>query len=130
MTNRKIKFRQLKRVLFVLTSAVTFCVSVSFAQTSPIQTVPPIAENQIVAAEDFELNIVDERITETNFVRSTSVELKSKNRGELVLQVGVAVRGEKVNILLRGVVGRVRFRASLEPIQQRLEQIRRSSPKK
>ncbi len=99
MTNCKISFRRLKRGFFALIAAATLCVSISSAQTPPVQTVPPIAEKQITAAEDFELNIVNERITETNFARSTSVELNGKNRGGLVLQVGVGVRGEQVKIL-------------------------------
>lgn len=70
------------------------------------------------ADEDFELNIDESRTTETNYERSTSVELNNAN---VSVGVGASVRAQKIDIVLRGVTGRVRFRASLEAIRRRIE---------
>lgn len=94
--------------------------SSSFAQTKNDTNASP-QTNQTTADENFQLNIIEKRITETNFERSTEVRLVNDNRGGLVLQVGVGARGEKMDVLLRGIFGNVRFRASLEAIQQRIE---------
>ncbi len=92
-----------------------------FTQTKTDTTVSP-QTNQATADENFQLNITEERITETNFARSTDVRLANDNRGGLLLQIGVGVRGEKIDVLLRGIFGNVRFRGSLDAIKQRIEQ--------
>jgi len=106
---------------FILSSILItiFCLSI-FAQAQS-QNAPA---NQTTKSENFELNIIEERITETNFSRSTAVELKEENRGNLFVQVGVGVRAERIEVLMRGITGRVTFRGSLESIRQRIEQIR------
>ncbi|MDQ6788050.1 MAG: hypothetical protein M3033_14695 [Acidobacteriota bacterium] len=112
-------FRKLKQFFLGSIFTVIFCLTI-FAQT---QTAPTTA-NQTTANENSELNITEERITETNFARSTAVELKDDNRGNLLVQVGVGVRAERIDVLLRGVFGHVTFRGSLESIRQRIEQNR------
>lgn len=77
------------------------------------------------ADEDFELNINDSRTTETNYRRSTNVEI---NEANVSIGVGAIVSAQKIDVLLRGVTGRVRFRASLEAIRRRLEQANRTRP--
>lgn len=74
--------------------------------------------------EDFELNITEERITETNFERSTAVELNDNSQGNLTVKVGAGVSAEKIDVILRGIYGRVHFRASLAPILERIERLR------
>ena len=72
------------------------------------------------ADEDFELNIVERRITEESFSASTAVELGGEAGRGLSLRVGVAVGAERIDVLLRNVRGTVRFRASLEEVTRRL----------
>jgi hypothetical protein len=112
-------FHNLKNTFSVLLISLVFCFAV-FAQ-SQSRAVPA---NHAIENENFELNISEEHITETNFARSTAVELKDENRGNLLVQVGVGVRAERIDLLLRGVFGRVTFRGSLESIRQRIEQNR------
>ena len=87
-------------------------------------------QNQIAPAsdtanEDFELNIDEKRTTETNYKRSTNVEINAAN---VSVGVGAAVSAQKIDLLLRGVTGRVRFRASLEALRRRIEQANRTRP--
>jgi hypothetical protein len=87
------------------------------------------AQNSSTAAsEDFELNIDMRRITETDFEASTEVASGSEGGGRgLDLRVGVMVRASGIDVLLRNVQGRVRFRASLAPVL-RLLSLRRVEP--
>jgi len=75
--------------------------------------------------EDFELNIDESRATESNYERSTNVEINNAN---VSVGVGAVVKAQRIDILLRGVTGRVRFRASLEAIRRRLEQANQNRP--
>lgn len=76
--------------------------------------------NRTDADETFELNIAERRITERDFEASTSVEAGEETARGLMLRVGVAVGADEINVLLRNVRGRVRFRASLERVLERL----------
>ena len=71
--------------------------------------------------EDIQLNITEERITEADLARSTQAELTADN---LRVRVGVSVEARQIDATLRGVTGRVRFRASLEEILQRIARLR------
>ena len=115
--------RRLSRILCltVLAGATVFSAP---AQETKAPKPASQTEVQSTANEDFELNISSERITETNFARSTSVGLTNNNRGSLRVEVGVGVRGEQIDVLMRGIYGRVRFRASLEALRQRIEQLK------
>ncbi|HEX9960926.1 MAG TPA: hypothetical protein VGB00_08340 [Pyrinomonadaceae bacterium] len=77
------------------------------------------------ADEDFELNIGESRATESNYKRSTGVEINETN---VSVGVGATVQARKIDLLLRGVTGRVRFRASLEAIRRRIEQTNQNRP--
>lgn len=114
------KINRLTHSIFIL----LFTFALAFGQTPPPETAAP-QNNQTTADENFELNITSERITETNFERSTNVELN--NRNGLRVEVGVGVRAERIDVLLRGIFGSVRFRASLESIKNRLEQTPQNS---
>jgi hypothetical protein len=96
-------------------------------ETSNVSTATTAAQstNRTNADETFELNIAERRITERDFEASTSVEAGEETARGLLLRVGVAVRADEINILLRNVRGRVRFRASLERVLERLN-IRRA----
>jgi hypothetical protein len=78
------------------------------------------------ADEDFELNIVLRRINEGDYHAETSVSTGGA-RG-LQLNVGVALRASDIDVLLRNVHGRVRFRASLDPVLRLLDAHRGDSP--
>lgn len=116
-------FRNLKRLFFVAAMTAVFSLLAS-AQTLPANQTATAPQNQITADENFELNIVQDRITETNFQRSTSVELKDESRGNLRVEAGAGVRAEQISVFLRGITGRVTFRASLEPILKRIERLK------
>ena len=109
---------------FVLSITLIFVFS-AFGQTEKNDSVAP-QNNQITADENFELNIAQERITETNFVRSTNVEFTDNSRGNLRVDVGVRVSAGQIDVLLRGIFGRIRFRGSLAPIKQRLDKIQQN----
>jgi len=64
------------------------------------------------ADENFELNIAERRITENNFFASTEIGTVAEAGGGVNLRVGVAVAAERIDVTLRNVRGRVRFRAS------------------
>lgn len=72
------------------------------------------------ADETFDLNIEHRRIVEENFAASTEVEAGG-DRSALSLRVGVAVRAREIEVVLRNVQGRVRFRASLAPVLRLFE---------
>jgi hypothetical protein len=98
------------------------------AQTPPAPARGPGAERRASADEDFELNIVERRITEDNFAASTEVEVGGGGAGRgLSLRVGVAVGAQSIDVLLRNVRGSVRFRGTLEPLLRLLD-ARRTAP--
>ncbi len=82
------------------------------------------------ADENFQLNITESRVTEINYERSTSVALFSDTNGSGInLRVGATATGAKIEITLLNVTGNVRFRASLDAIRKRIEQMNQSNPK-
>lgn len=88
--------------------------------TAPTTTADAQSTNRTNADETFDLNITERRINEHDFEASTSVEAGEETARGLLLRVGVAVRADEINVLLRNVRGRVRFRASLERVLERL----------
>lgn len=86
---------------------------------------PPAQTDGTTADEEFDLNIDRRRINEKEFHAETAVETDGA-RG-LRLGVGVAVRASDIEVLLLGVRGHVRFRASLAPVLRLLE-ARRVAP--
>ncbi len=72
------KIKNLLHSILVLVFIFAFSV---FAQTPPVETAAS-QNNQTSTDENFELNIAAERITETDFARSTNVELTGNNRGK------------------------------------------------
>jgi hypothetical protein len=90
------------------------------ATTAAQPTAGAQSANRTNADETFELNITERRVTERDFAASTSVEVGEETARGLMLRVGVAVGAEEINVLLRNVRGRVRFRASLERVLERI----------
>lgn len=78
------------------------------------------------ADEDYELNIDQRRINEGDFHAETAVSTGGA-RG-LQLNVGVALSASEIDVLLRNVRGRVRFRATLDPVLRLLDSRRPAPP--
>ena len=71
--------------------------------------------------ETFELNITERRIAERDFYAATAIEAGEANARGLSLRVGVTVGASEIDVLLRNVRGRVRFRGSLEALRRVLD---------
>ncbi|HYG08575.1 MAG TPA: hypothetical protein VD835_01245 [Pyrinomonadaceae bacterium] len=99
------------------------------APNNRAQTVaPPSAPSPVSAAnaqpnvdENFELNIAERRITERDFFASTAIEAGESSARGLSLRIGVALGASEIDVLLRNVQGRVRFRGSLEALRRVLD---------
>jgi hypothetical protein len=101
------------------------------AQTRPGDVSPPAPTQptQVTrtdADEEFELNIDQRRIDEKDFHAETAVETDGSH--VLQLGVGVMLRASDIEVLLLGVRGHVRFRASLAPVLRLLEARRPAQP--
>jgi len=81
----------------------------------------PATNTQANVDENFELNIAERRITERDFFASTSIETGEASAHGLSLRVGVAVGASEIDVLLRNVQGRVRFRGSLDALRRVLD---------
>lgn len=81
----------------------------------------PATNAQPNVNENFELNIAERRITERDFYASTALEAGEESAHGLSLRVGVGVGASVIDVLLRNVQGRVRFRGSLEALQRVLD---------
>jgi hypothetical protein len=90
---------------------------VTYAQspTSPAKAASP-QQSRAESDESFELNIPDRRITQTNYEAGTAVELSPQDRNNLRLHIGVNLHADVIDVHLRNVTGRVRFRGSLQRI--------------
>lgn len=109
--------RLLLRFAMIVTLISCCGVLVAAQQTrTPVTT----EDSAIERDETFELNITERRIVEQNFSASTAVELNPNQHQGLSLRVGVGVQAERIDVLLRNVFGRVRFRASLRPVLERI----------
>jgi hypothetical protein len=111
----------------LLKSVVACVIAAAASSDSRAQTpAAPAQSTQVATAdEDFELNIDSRRISEKDFHAETAVETDGA-RG-LHIGVGVALRARDIEVLLLGVRGRVRFRASLAPVLRLLD-ARRAAP--
>ena len=65
--------------------------------------------------EEFDLNIDQEHIVETNFERSTSAVL---HNDKVRLEAGAAVSAGRIDVTIRGAYGHVRFRANLDALDR------------
>jgi hypothetical protein len=121
----------MRRKLFRATAAIFLLglwATLATAQESPgtqVQPVPPSAPSSVSADrtnadETFDLNITERRITERDFAASTSVEAGEESARGLRLRIGVEVGASEIDVLLRNVRGRVRFRATLDRVLERL----------
>jgi hypothetical protein len=113
---------QLALIVFTVAALCVVSTAQSAAPDAPTPRVStPATVAQANADENFELNITERRITERDFFASTSVEAGEQSAHGLSLRIGVAVGASEIDVLLRNVVGRVRFRASLDALQRVLD---------
>jgi hypothetical protein len=116
----KRKLLRLAHLLFLVGCAAVFAAAQTNEDKNKQTSDTAQSTNRTTADETFELNIAERRITERDFAASTSVEAGEETARGLSLRVGVAVGADEINVLLRNVRGRVRFRASLERLLERL----------
>jgi hypothetical protein len=88
------------------------------------KTSPPIPATQVASSatrthvnETFELNIDERHYSQENFEAATAVGTTNAT-DNLNLQVGVALKAGRIDVLLRNVHGRVRFRGTLDRIME------------
>lgn len=124
-------------VLFVSACALVSDVPAQTTTTTPatnavpavVQQPAPDAEAARTSADEtFDLNITERRISESNYEASTSVEILEEAASGVNLRVGVMLGASNIDVLLRNVRGRVRFRGSLESVLQRLNERRAAPP--
>jgi hypothetical protein len=127
--------RVVRRSFIIALVVAVACVAVAAQQqqsrdagvvNSPARRVAPAAipgaqHTPADVDENFELNIAERRITERDFFASTAIETDADNSRGLSLRIGVAVGASEIDVLLRNVQGRVRFRASLDALQRILD---------
>jgi len=96
------------------------------------QTPAPQSEARTSADETFDLDISERHIVEKGFEASTSVEAGEESARGLRLRIGVGIGADSIDVRLHGVRGRVRFRATLAPLLDRINarrtDIRNPSP--
>ena len=100
-------------MLAIIASAAVCCAS---QQRLPPTPDPVQRVSRVSADETFDLNIVERRITETDFFAATSVGFASREGKNVSMNVGVEVRAGKIDVLMRNVTGTVRFRGSIQRI--------------
>jgi hypothetical protein len=110
-------------VLSFAIAAATLCSAQDRLQ--PIPTPQAKEVDRAEADETFDLNIGERHITERDFAASTSVGLDQTN---LHLQIGVALRAQNIDVLLRNVRGTVRFRGSVQRILEILNLRAKTTP--
>jgi hypothetical protein len=94
--------------------------------TAPAKALPDETAARIQADESFELNIKERRITEANYQNSTAVTIGAEDFKNVRVQIGVALRAQSIDVLLRNVTGSVRFHGSLQRI---LDLVKARSPR-
>ncbi|HKY05467.1 MAG TPA: hypothetical protein VJQ56_11285 [Blastocatellia bacterium] len=114
--------------LIALAFSLLLPTPVGFAQDRDSSERPRSEARRTNADERFDLNIAEQRIVERDYHASTSVEIGNADERGLNLRVGVAVTAQSISVLLRNVRGEVRFRASLDPILERIRSHRSVSP--
>ena len=113
------------KVVLILSTIIILCsdVAAQTAQSKDKQDQPGITPtSRPNADETFELKIDLRRITRENFEASTSVSTDQSSG--LDLQVGVGMASGRIEVLLRNVRGRIRFRGSLDRILEIVDQRR------
>jgi hypothetical protein len=88
-------------------------------RVAPLVTTATNAQSNV--DENFELNIAERRITERDFFASTAIEAGESSAHGLSLRIGVGVGASEIDVLLRNVQGRLRFRGSLEALRRVLD---------
>lgn len=110
----------------LIVCAASFVLAAAARAQTPSPPAAP-APRGTTADEEFELNITERRIVETDLYAGTELAAGDGSGRGLDLRVGVMVRAGRIEVLLREVRGRVRFRADLGPVLRLLD-ARRANP--
>ena len=82
------------------------------------------AQDQTTADENFKVNITDKKIVETDYESKVELNVNSEKQPNVSVNVGAAVRAERITVTLKNVFGDVRFRGSLEKILNQINLLR------
>jgi hypothetical protein len=117
---------RLTLIIFTL-AAAPLCALCQTSYSKDIQEpVSEVSGKRTTADETFELKINERSFTRANFEASTSVG--TDGDAALNLQIGVALAARRIDVLLRNVQGRVRFRGNLERVLKVLDNRRTAFP--
>ncbi len=102
----------IKMKLFVfLLSSLLFVSNASGQQPTPDKT---------TADENFTVNIAEKKVVETDYESKVELSANSESNSAVSVNIGAAVRAEKITLMLKNIFGDVRFRGSLEKITNQL----------
>jgi hypothetical protein len=117
--------------LILLFALLSFSSIYAFGQTVPSteaqEKSQTTSDSRINVDESFELNIVERQFTRENFEASTAVS--TDGDAGLNLQIGVSLAAGRIEVLLRNVRGRVRFKGTLDRIMDIFSNRPISSPR-
>jgi hypothetical protein len=127
-TGKLLRIPSVRLTLIIFTlAAAPLCVLCQTSQSKDIQEPPSeVSGKRTTADETFELKIDERSFTRVNFEASTSVGTDSD--AALNLQIGVALAARRIDVLLRNVQGRVRFRGNLDRVLKVLDNRRTAFP--
>ena len=106
----------MRRLLCSLLLAVFICLAMAEKASAQQGSGARLAQTD----ETVDLNIPERRITEPNYRAATAVEIGPEQTRGVWLRVGVGVFATNIDVTLRNVSGRVRFRGTLEPVLRRM----------
>ncbi|HKP46749.1 MAG TPA: hypothetical protein VJT50_09125 [Pyrinomonadaceae bacterium] len=101
---------------FLMSLGIALFLGATASTAAAQNPAPPSAGTQTEADETFELNIAERHIQEKDFQASTALEIATGHQKDIRVQVGVSVRASSIDVTLRNVTGKVRFRGSLQTI--------------
>ena len=91
------------------------------------RSVAPVAVSAPNVDETFQLSIDERRFTKTDFEASTDVDTGGEPGG-LNVRIGVSLTAGKIDVLLRNVQGKVRFKGTLDRILEVITRRPSSAP--
>lgn len=115
-------FRNYSFLLLVFISASSTTIGQNPAlKPKPIAPVPATSSPLSASAdESFILDIDERRFVKENFAVGTAVDTGSGS-SQVNVRVGVSLTADRIEVLLRNVRGKVRFRGGLDRISQILD---------
>ena len=97
---------------FVFLLSLLICASNAFGQQA--------ADDKTTADENFKVEISDKKVVETDYESKVELSVNSESNPAVSVNIGAAVRAEKITLTLKNIFGDVRFRGSLEKITNQI----------